>query len=72
MQSVDENNTPKGECILVCDKLSENLNSEEEKEGYVGCNEMDRLWFEEKKIIYELYENGKFDYNQLKEMLNLV
>ena len=27
------------------------------------------LRFEEKKIIYELFRDGKFDYNQLKEML---
>lgn len=70
MQSVCENNVSKEEC----NKLSENLNRDEEKdeEKYRGCNEMDRLWFEEKKIIYELYEKGKFDYSQLKEMLNLV
>ena len=33
-------------------------------------SELDKiLRFEEKKIIYELYREGKFDYNQLKETL---
>jgi len=30
------------------------------------------LRFEERKIIYELFREGKFDYNQLREMLALV
>jgi len=33
-------------------------------------SELDKiLRFKEKRIIYELYREGKFDYNQLKEML---
>ena len=33
-------------------------------------SELDKiLRFEEKKIIYELFRDGKFDYKQLKEML---
>ena len=30
------------------------------------------LRFEERKIIYDLYREGRFDYKQLKEMLQLV
>ena len=30
------------------------------------------LRFKEKKIIYGLYREGRFDYNQLKEMIQLV
>jgi len=36
-------------------------------------SELDKiLRFKEKRIIYELYREGKFDYNQLKEMLELA
>ena len=36
-------------------------------------SELDKiLRFEQKKIIYELYREGRFDYIQLKEMLELA
>tara|TARA_R110002126_G_scaffold291677_1_gene455173 strand:- start:1420 stop:1644 length:225 start_codon:yes stop_codon:yes gene_type:complete len=38
-----------------------------------SSSELDKIHrFKEKKIIYELYREGKFDYNQLKEMLELI
>ena len=58
------------ECECECESVS-SLNSwysEEDKD-----EDLDKiLRFEEKKIIYELFREGRFDYNQLKEMLQLV
>ena len=53
---------PGSEC--ECESVSLNSwHSEEE-------SELDKIHrFKEKKILYELYREGKFDYNQLKEML---
>jgi len=49
-----------------CETLHSWYSDEEDKE-------LDKIHrFEEKKIIYELYREGKFDYNQLNEMLELV
>lgn len=56
---------------LVCDNLREYLNGEYIEEDREDEELDKKLWFEEKKIIYELYREGKFDYNQLKEMLSM-
>jgi len=41
--------------------------------SWYSDEELDKiLRFEEKKIIYELYREGRFDYKQLNEMLQLV
>jgi len=54
------------ECECECESLN-SWYSEDKNE------ELDKiLRFEEKKIIYELYREGRFDYKQLKEMLELV
>ena len=54
------------ECECECESLN-SWYSEDKNE------ELDKiLRFEEKKIIYELFREGRFDYNQLKEMLQLV
>ena len=49
-----------------CESVS-SLNS------WYSDEELDKiLRFEEKKIIYDLYREGRFDYKQLNEMLQLV
>jgi len=54
------------ECERECESVS-SLNSWDSDE------ELDKiLRFEEKKIIYDLYREGRFDYKQLNEMLQLV
>jgi len=56
-------------------EISEDCRSDCECESlHSYCSEEDIeivhiLRFEEKKIIYELFREGKFDYKQLKEML---
>ena len=53
------------ECECECESLN-SWYSEDKNE------ELDKiLRFEEKKIIYELFREGRFDYNQLKEMLEM-
>lgn len=53
------------ECECECESL--NSWSSEDKD-----EELDKiLRFEERKIIYDLYREGRFDYNQLKEMLSM-
>jgi len=54
------------ECECECESLN-SWYSEDKNE------ELDKiLRFEEKKIIYELFREGRFDYKQLNEMLQLV
>jgi len=54
------------ECECECESVS-SLNS------WYSDEELDKiLRFEEKKIIYELYRENRFDYKQLREMLQLV
>ena len=61
----------RSECVCASD--CESLHSyRSEDEDIQEDKEIDKfLNFEEKKIIYELYRDGKFDYNQLKEMLDM-
>ena len=53
------------ECECECESVS-SLNS------WYSDEELDKiLRFEEKKIIYGLFREGRFDYNQLKQMLKM-
>ena len=69
IEPVDISNS-ESESECECESVS-SLNSwysDEDKD-----EDLDKiLRFEEKKIIYELFREGRFDYNQLKEMLQLV